>query len=220
MKSEPTNLSDCNFKTHTPMKKIVKLLAVLLSVIALETSLGAANILAYQSSPTSDITRGQLVYIDDNSPFFFDTGGGQEYFRLIVHNHFLPAEIRGKIENHIFSFGKEANDALPGPFRSGETYFNTALEVSPQMDIRNNLFPSYNGELTEGFFKLHEYTFSESAVQSLAVDFTQHERGQPEKWIVGSIRYNSDVPLPANIPEPATAMLLALGVIAISRRLR
>jgi hypothetical protein len=54
-----------------------------------------------------------------------------------------------------------------------------------------------------GFFNILEAVYLPSGgIESLAVDFTQYGEQNPDWWINGKLRYNSDVsvvPLPASV---------------------
>jgi len=66
-----------------------------------------------------------------------------------------------------------------------------------------------------GFFEVLEATYdSLGALESFAVDFTQYGEQNLDRWIVGQLRYNSEVPL--NVPEPGTLLLLFIGLFGLT----
>lgn len=71
-----------------------------------------------------------------------------------------------------------------------------------------------------GFFNVLEIAFDENGdLSRFAVDFTQYGEENPDWWIAGQLRFNSDIPLNASVPEPATFFLFSIGfgVIALAK---
>ena len=69
--------------------------------------------------------------------------------------------------------------------------------------------------MVSGSFNILEVTYDVSGeVLTFAADFVQYDELIPAWWNVGSIRYNSDIPINA-IPEPGAALLLCSGIGAL-----
>jgi hypothetical protein len=66
-----------------------------------------------------------------------------------------------------------------------------------------------------GFFEILELSFGSNQLTSLAVNFVQNDENGFLGQTSGRLRYNSDVPLFAVVPEPGTSALLALGVVCV-----
>ena len=64
-----------------------------------------------------------------------------------------------------------------------------------------------------GYFNILEISYSGTLLQSLAVDFVQHDEFIPNAISSGSLRYNSTIP-PASVPE-ASSLLLCLSGFAL-----
>ncbi len=194
------------------MFKSIKWLVIAIFMLA-EPVVAATTELWYQSSSSSEVTRGRVVNIQEGDLFFFEAQGGPDYISFLVHNFFEPIETRGKLMSHSLMFTPKWNDNVPGPFAVGTEYANTSDLAGPSVSVRNSLFASYNAEQTFGEFSLFEYEYTVSGVTALSIDFTQYELGDPDKWAIGSIRYNSDLPI--NIPEPTVAIMVMCGVVGV-----
>lgn len=77
--------------------------------------------------------------------------------------------------------------------------------------------------LTSSQFIVLEAVYDASSqIQKFAVDFLQIERGDPARWIHGSFRYNSTIPV--TVPEPPTSVLgmssALFGLAIVLRRNR
>lgn len=65
-----------------------------------------------------------------------------------------------------------------------------------------------------GFFNILEASYDPAGnLDSFAVNFTQYGEQDPDRWIVGQFRFNSDVPVAA--PEPGTALLFLAGLLGL-----
>jgi hypothetical protein len=67
-----------------------------------------------------------------------------------------------------------------------------------------------------GFFEVYEAVYDGGRLISFAADFTLYEEQNPSKWNIGSVRYNSRVPIP--VPEPASLSLLIIAAVAAIAR--
>jgi hypothetical protein len=96
------------------------------------------------------------------------------------------------------------------------TYFSVIGPVTASLDFSGN----GRGDSTRtGSFQVLEYSVDPhyGFVESLAIDFTQYDEGNLSWWNVGSVRFNSEIPL--TTPEPgATSLALLAGLFAVARR--
>lgn len=61
----------------------------------------------------------------------------------------------------------------------------------------------------------------DGTVLQFAVDFSQYEDNFLDRWVVGSLRYRSSVPLPGlAVPEPSLVWLCGPAAVALLRRRR
>jgi hypothetical protein len=69
-----------------------------------------------------------------------------------------------------------------------------------------------------------EYDVVNGIIVSAAIDFYLTEAIRNDPWILGSVRYNSTIPLTTSIPEPSTYGVLAgisiLGFVLWRRKAR
>lgn len=95
------------------------------------------------------------------------------------------------------------DDATRFPFQS---------PVNPGLTFAGN--GRGNNTLT-GSFKVLDVTYGvNGTVLSFAADFVQYDEGMLNRWNVGSIRYNSDIPV-ASVPEPSGLVLFGLAAAAV-----
>ena len=79
----------------------------------------------------------------------------------------------------------------------------------PGMDFTG---PGRGNNTLTGYFNVLQAEYDASGqVAAFAVDFLQYDEGIATWWNSGSIRYNS----PIAIPEPSTALLVALALLGI-----
>jgi hypothetical protein len=71
-----------------------------------------------------------------------------------------------------------------------------------------------DNSLTGDFDVLQADYDNEGQLQSFAADFVQYDNGNPNDWNMGSIRYNSAIP----VPEPSGLVLLGVAAIALLSR--
>jgi hypothetical protein len=71
-----------------------------------------------------------------------------------------------------------------------------------------------NNMLTGNFNVLQANYDATGQVTAFAVDFVQYDEGNPAAWSRGSVRFNSNIPL----PEPGVSAILTTGLAAICLR--
>ena len=72
-----------------------------------------------------------------------------------------------------------------------------------------------NNQIT-GKFDVLDVKYEDGELRSAAIDFLQFSNGNPDRWIVGSVRFNSSIPV--MIPEPLPITLLVLAGFCIVYR--
>ena len=71
-----------------------------------------------------------------------------------------------------------------------------------------------------GSFEVREVALQPNKkMEKFAADFIQYDERQLTAWNIGSIRYNSDIPL-GSVPEPSTLVLSILALAALPTRRR
>jgi len=162
----------------------------------------------FTSSPESWIADGETVLATPGDGFSFEAYKNYDNgvsFSIIGANYsrwwYLDFAAPGEVE------------LTPGIFL-GATRWPFQDYGSPGLSFSGN--GNGNNELT-GHFTVLEVSYGGGGViQSFAADFTQYDGGLPNEWNVGSIRYNSLIP----IPEPGTLSLLGSAAFAYLLRLR
>jgi hypothetical protein len=67
-----------------------------------------------------------------------------------------------------------------------------------------------------GLFNVLEIVYGPGgSVSSFAVDFLQYDEGIETRWNLGSLRYNSSVPI-SLVPEPMSWAMFAAGLAALA----
>jgi hypothetical protein len=179
--------------------------AFLLFVLANCRSSLASAFLTYTSSPQSWVGAGRTETIDNikagryyaqgaytNAVYFSGIlNGGYYYFYLVEPNYSLPTV--GYFPN--VTRWPFMNDGAGMAFES----------------------PGRGDNTLTGWFDVEQADYNpDGSVAAFAVDFEQYDEGNSAWWNIGSIRYNSTVP----VPEPASAGLLCLGAGLVLRRRR
>lgn len=166
--------------------------------------------LYFESSPSSWVGQGETIDISGQpgtiSHFRYFTQGaftnalqflanGGEWELMLVGNGYTVPQVG--------FYG----DATRWPFMGD----GAGLDLSGQGRGNNTL---------SGFFEVFEAEYdTNGTLISFAADFTQYDEKDPDAWNVGSIRYNSSIPIP--FPEPTAVSLLGItGGAALLRRHR
>jgi hypothetical protein len=180
---------------------------VVLGYVATSRAAEQIDALYFESSPSSWIGQGQTV--DLSGP-----PGTMGYYRYYQ---------QGAYTNSIhFSLGGW-NLALVGDnYTAPQVGFYDDATRWPFMDNGAGLALTGHGRgnnTLSGLFEVFEAVYAtDGTLISFAADFTQYDEQNTSRWNIGSVRYNSSVPIP--VPEPASLSILMLTVGAALARKR
>ena len=197
--------------------KSIALSLVAVAFTLVSTSVHAATLLYYTSSPQSWVGAGQTVLVSPANGFDFDASRNFDNgvsFRIndFASNPDFWAQRWWSLD---FAAPLEAELGL-GPYAKA-TRFPFQEPHDAGLDFSGN--GSGNNMLT-GSFTVREARYAEDgSVIAFAADFLQHDEGWEHAWVRGSIRYRSDVPLD-QVPAPAMPSLLASAAVLCALRRR
>ncbi len=192
---------------------VTKLIALFVVVLG-ASSAQAAFILKFDSSPTSWVGQGQSFSVTPKDGYTFTHQNYKGYLlSFLVYssaNHPSP-------DHHHWTL--RLGSPTGTPFTAG-LYANAARHASvstltPGMDF----YGDHRGNnQTGGFFNIIDIGFNNSGVlTTLAADFTQYGERQVDRWVKGSLRYNSSVPLAGStdVAEPYSLAFILLGCLGL-----
>ncbi len=179
-------------------------------IVAAPAASNAANILYYTSSPTSLVARGETRWVTEADGFTFsgiryfnfpNQGGVGNAARLSVEsaNEWWQLTIVGRLA--LFPFPGHYPHARRWPFQESH---------QPGLDFAAN--GRGNNRLT-GEFTVYEAEFNETELTKFAVDFVQYDNEELHRWVRGSIRLDSDVPV--IVPEPSAMLLMVTACMLV-----
>ncbi len=202
--------------------KIVSQLLLAVALISLTNSSLAGMILSFDSSDQSWVGQGESHTVSTNDGYTFSGGekqrGNALSFRIAsLNSPFGPDWDPRSGERYNYwtlSLAAPFSDIL-----SVGHYNNTARYPFQSHDQPGLTFSGNHrgNNRNSGFFEILDISFDDLGnVDSLAVDFTQHGETNPNWWITGQFRFNSDIALSsASVPEPASILLIFIGFSAL-----
>jgi hypothetical protein len=197
-----------------------KLCTLALPLLCFGAPTQAATEFFYTSSPQSWVGAGQTVSVTPISGFVFTPSRNYDNGVSFSINDSTTNPNFGAQRWWYLDFSAPHNAPLVVGTYQGATRWPFQATTAPGLSFSGN--GRGNNTLT-GSFNVHEISYgADGTVLSFAVDFVQYDEGIQSWWNVGSIRFNSDVPITA-VPEPSALLLLSLGaagVITVARRRR
>jgi len=179
----------------------------------------AATILDFEASPQSWVGRGQSFTVTPGDGYLFSSSVGWNdslHFNIDgLNSPFGPDwdPLSGE-EYHYWRLDLSAPNGQPLELGKYENTARWPFQGPNQPGL--TFWGDHRGDNRDsGFFEVLEISFSAiGQINHFAVDFTQYGEENPDWWLHGQLRYNSDIPLPSSVPEPST-LLLMLGVLPI-----
>lgn len=187
----------------------LKLLTSISALMALTGQADAATEFFYTSSPQSWVGYGQTVSVTPAMGFDFTASRNFDNGVSFAINDFATnLNFQATRWWHLdFSAPLDAPLSVGNYARATRWPFQAT--DAPGLNFDGN--GRGNNTLT-GSFQILEATYAASGeVLTFAADFRQYDEGVQGWWNMGSIRYNSDIPI-SPIPEPSTALLLCAGI--------
>jgi hypothetical protein len=181
--------------------------AVLIAVLSVFSGHVYANTaLYYSSAPQSEVGWGESIYVTPADGFeFVSRECSFQVMTFWINNiDSNPGSLTDRL--WMIEIAAPFNEILqPGHYGNINTLLSRE-ESQPAFEILSDKGGNY---VVGGFFDVYEAVYDvDGVVMSFAADFTQYDNGIESEWTIGSIRYNSDYP----IPEPSTFALLLAGL--------
>ena len=213
----------------------VKILSIVCSICAVflcAIPAHALNVLSFESSPQSWVGQGQSFTVTPDDGYTFEHFGmdwAKNDLRIDISNFkSLPDYYHEDAHAWTLALAAPHNQPLKIGHYADAARYSFQEESQPGLTFSGD--HRTNGS-NAGFFDILEIEFdAEGVLQKLAVNFTQYGELNPDWWIHGKLRFNSNISLddtpiidnPA-VPEPSTLLLLGsglLGVVALRRKYR
>lgn len=199
----------------------VKLFTIFV-LLAVSSFANAAFILSFEGSPDSWVGRGESFTVTPDDGYLFSVNSSVSWdnslhFQIASKNSPFGPDwdpISGD-EYHYWHLDLSAPD---GATLGTGLYTNTARWPFMSADQAGLTFSGdHRGDNQDGgFFNILDIDFDSSGIlTSIAVDFTQYGENNPDWWLHGSLRFNSDVPLATSVPEPGTLLLIMMGLLGL-----
>ena len=200
----------------------LKPLLLLSSILLFANPAFASMILSFESSESSWVGQGESHTVSPDDGYLF-TGSQSSYDNSL---HFMVASLNSPFGPDWDPLSGERYNywtlELAAPFDQvlGVGLYENAARWPFQNDDQPGLTFSGNhrgNNRNSGFFEVLEISFDDLGnIGSFAVNFTQYGETNPDWWINGKLRFNSDIPLSvSSVPEPSVIYLLALGVAVL-----
>ena len=204
------------------MRIFYRLLSILVLVVSTNTSF-AGMILSFESSKQSWVGQGESHTVSPSDGYIFSTRAER-----------FDNSLSFQISSLNSPFGPNWNPT------SGDLYnywvlelaapFNRVLSVGLYENIARypfqddsqpglTFYGNHRGNNTNsGFFEVLDIAFDDlGGINKIAVNFTQYDETNPDWWVNGQLRYNSELPLTA-VPLPASIWLFFTALLLFFRK--
>lgn len=206
------------------MKKISFYLFVL-SILCTARSASAYMILSFESAERSWVGQGESHTVSPEDGYVFSarqySWDNSLHFSIASFNSPFGPDWNPSSGDEYFYWSLD----LAAPFDQmlGMGRYENAARYPFQDDNQPGLTFSGNhrgNNQNAGYFEVLDIVFdSVGVLETIAVDFTQYGETNPEWWIHGKLRYNSDIPLSAeSVSEPPALHLFSLAVLVVILR--
>ena len=203
------------------MRKFIVSISMFILMCLAQSSF-AAMILSFESSEQSWVGQGESYAVSPSDGYIFS--GGESRF---------DNSLSFRIASLNSPFGPDWDPASGDPYNYWTLdlaapfdqlldvgLYDNAARYPFQDDAQPGLTFSGNhrgNNQNSGFFEILEISFDGIGdISSLAVDFTQYGETNPDWWINGQLRFNSDIPLKP-VPLPASIWLFGTGLLLLFR---
>jgi hypothetical protein len=168
--------------------------------------------LHYDSSFASSIGHGETVFADPERHFdSLSSAGLAPSASLYVSNVGLEPDPQAW-ESWSLVFASPGYAVLEVGHYEGVTRYEFAASDAPQVYFTRN---GQGASELSGYFDVLQVTYGfASSLVSFAADFALVENGNPDAWLGGSVRFNSEIPF-APVPEPTLLALLVPALLAL-----
>ncbi|KPK38103.1 MAG: hypothetical protein AMJ78_10510 [Omnitrophica WOR_2 bacterium SM23_29] len=190
-------------------KSIFAAAVLLVALIVFPVIASANTLLYYTSSPSSWVGHGETVTVSpsDGFDFFvsrnFDQGVSFRIDNLATN----PDPWSHKW--WLIDFAAPFDAPLQVGHHGNATRFPFQDPSVPGLAFCGN---GRGDNTLTGYFDVFEAVYdTNSEVTSFAADFVQYDEGIEDWWNRGSVRYNSEIP----IPEPSTILLFGFGLASL-----
>ncbi len=165
---------------------------------------------SYTSSQTSWVGGGQTVFVTPSDGFDFTVSHSPaNAISLFINDFAHNSDPFGTQWWHV-DFAAPMNQLLQVDIYQGAAEFPFQDSGQPGLNFDGN---GRGNETLSGFFEVLQVLYGDNGlVLSFAADFTQYDGRSIKAWNYGRIRYNSDIPLTAPVPEPVSAALFCAGL--------
>ena len=193
----------------------LSLIIMLYTIFILTSLANADNLFFYTSSPSSHVGGGETVTVTTSDGFDFDI--------MRNSNQGVSLWISDVLNNPDFQshrwWSLDFAGPMDQPLQVG--HYGNATRYPFQDNSVPGLNFSGNGrgnnELT-GYFDVLEVNYDGSGnVLAFAADFTQYDENIQHNWNIGSVRYNSSLPVTV-VPEPLSSTLFIVGGASLGFR--
>lgn len=191
------------------MRILQVLTTTLVMLLLLPIQALSTTALYYTSSPESWVGHGETVLVTPDQGFEFTATQNFDNGVSFAVNDFSTNPDYWATHWWYLDFAAPNMDPLTVGTYLGATRFPFQSLGEPGLNFSGN--GRGNNTLTGQFSVLEANYALDGSILSFAADFKQYDEAFESWWNVGSIRYNSSIPI-SPVPEPSTLALLFAGV--------